>query len=110
MMTDQEQQAITTWLARNKVTRCPLGASGIYDEFGVPLAMTPRAYSRIAQKVRVVLKTNQMTVQELARRLEVRETDVRTACARHRIEVRDAGAPVQKRSRRRKPQGADQNA
>lgn len=98
-MTETEERAIADWLKRNKVTKCPLGGSGIYDEFGEPLAMTPRAYARIARKVRRVHKTENLTVQALAVRLGCREMDVRTACAKHRIEVVDA--PPKKRRRKK---------
>lgn len=99
MLTTEEQDAVTKWLKRNKVTKCPLGASGIYDSFGEPLRMSPRAYARIATRVRKALKGGPATIQDLARRLGVREIDVRTACARHKIEVVDAPPKTRRRKK-----------
>lgn len=100
-ITAAEQAAIATWLAKNKVTKCRIGESGLYDSFGDPLEKSAKAYREIAKKIRRIRNHKRLTCAQIADQLGARALDIRAACQRHQIEVKDATPEVRARPRRR---------
>lgn len=93
-ITPDERKSIDEWLARNKVTQCKPGQSGIYDEFGEPLERSRKAYRVLAKKIRKLRDHARLTHAQIAVQLGERTIDVRTACVRHKIEVGNGTAKV----------------
>jgi len=88
-LTEQEQDAINAWLAKNKPVRYPTGYSSIWDEFGVKRTSLKFRMAGIAKRIRTAIKKSPgMTHQDLARHLVLPYDDVVAVCRKHNIKVK----------------------
>lgn len=87
-LTQQEQDAIADWLAKNKPIKYPTGYSSIYDEYGNKRSTLKFKMAGYAKRIRTALKKNpDMKYEELSKQLFLSFDDVVSVCRKHNIEV-----------------------
>jgi hypothetical protein len=88
MLSDEEQKAVEAWMKKNKPKKYPTGHSAIFDEFGRKRSSLKFRLASLSKRIRSVKGHKNMTVSDLADRLDVTEDEVFAACEKHGIEVK----------------------
>jgi len=88
-LTDQEQEAISIWLKKNRPVKYPTGHSSIYDEYGNKRSTLKFRMAGIAKRIRTALKKDpNLTYEDLAHDLVLSFDDVVAVCRKHNIKVK----------------------
>ena len=89
-LSEQEQQAIDTWLKENKPVKYPTGYSSIFDEYGNKRISLKFRMAGLAKRIRSALKkTPTMSYADLAKQLVLPYDDVVAVCKKHNIKVKE---------------------
>jgi hypothetical protein len=87
-LTEQEQEAINAWLAKNRPIRYPTGYSSIYDCYGNKRITLKFRMAGLAKRIRsAIRKDSSLTYEDLSKLLLLSFDDVVSVCRKHNIEV-----------------------
>ena len=89
ILTDQEREAISAWMNKNKPRKFPTGYSAIYDEFGNKRAGLKFRLASLSKRIRRLRGHEVMTYEQIAHHLAVNADEVMASCLKHNIPTAD---------------------